>query len=890
MALTPAPIAGWLCLYALAPSLALAQTLPTPEPTLTTDPASVAAPNDAAAPPHAPVTEQLVPPKPLMAEIPYPASGPQTGAPVDVTVLLRVDTEGQVSAVRLLTGAGPPFDEAVLTGATAFRFTPATFAGEPVEIDITYTQRFVPPTQPQANTTMAPQNPSALLSGHVVERGTRKPVANATVVVQTGATTTNTTTDADGHFSLPVSAGSAHVRVLALDYLAFTQTEQLAADQQLHVKYLLERSTYNPFETVVLGQRERLEVSRTSLRDREIKNVPGTFGDPFRVIMTLPGVSSMMGLLPLPIVRGAGPGSTAFFVDGVRVPMLYHFLAGPSVIHPEFIDHVEFYPGGFRSNYGSYTAGIVDGMTRATLPEESRYEVNLANTQAGILARDSFGKATGTVAGRIGFPGVMMSLAQVDESLSYWDYQARVDYALGATADERLTLFAFGANDHVTAQECPTDAYCDDSEKKTTTLLHLQFHRIDVVLRHTLHDFKTMSRVTFDYEESDFGEDTFRTRAPMLAPRITASRDVSATATLNLGVEGSLRQFKYDLKSSSESDATDQTDEEAIQPEEITINGGRMTSAATFADITWRPVPELLVVPGVRLDHYTHKRTTQWNVDPRLGARYRLDQGDDGDTWLKAATGIYHQPPRLFVPVPGLAESALDWGLLRAIHNVIGVEQGLGGGFEVDLQAYFNWLDPVFFEPDLVGTEIAENYSREPSAPPGTLPGNDPLPKPQDEGDTIEGLTRNRHGVGRAYGLELMLRRRQIGSVFGWLAYTLSKSERKVDSRWELFEYNRTHIVNVVVGVLLPRNWEAGVRMLVQSGTPLATVEGTSAGRSDWQVRFDIRFDKRAIWNDWLLDFYVDIINGTVSPESGGLMAGESFPYLIPTVGFRGVF
>ena len=30
-----------------------------------------------------------------------------------------------------------------------------------------------------------------------------------------------------------------------------------------------------------------------SLRDREIKQIPGTFGDPFRVVTTLPGGSGM---------------------------------------------------------------------------------------------------------------------------------------------------------------------------------------------------------------------------------------------------------------------------------------------------------------------------------------------------------------------------------------------------------------------------------------------------------------------------------------------------------------------------------------------------------------------------------------------------------------------
>ena len=45
------------------------------------------------------------------------------------------------------------------------------------------------------------------------------------------------------------------------------------------------------------------------------------------------------------------------------MPLLFHLLSGPSVIHPEFIDEIQFYPGGAPAPYGGYTAGIIDGRT-----------------------------------------------------------------------------------------------------------------------------------------------------------------------------------------------------------------------------------------------------------------------------------------------------------------------------------------------------------------------------------------------------------------------------------------------------------------------------------------------------------------------------------------------
>src|SRR4029078_2415079 len=106
-------------------------------------------------------------------------------------------------------------------------------------------------------------------------------------------------------------------------------------------------------EPVVVAERRRDEVSRVSLRGDEIQKIPGTFGDPFRVIQTLPGVASVVSLLPFPIVPGSSPASTGFLLDGTRIPLLFHLLSGPSVVHPVFIDEIQFFPGGAPATYSA---------------------------------------------------------------------------------------------------------------------------------------------------------------------------------------------------------------------------------------------------------------------------------------------------------------------------------------------------------------------------------------------------------------------------------------------------------------------------------------------------------------------------------------------------------
>ena len=61
-----------------------------------------------------------------------------------------------------------------------------------------------------------------------------------------------------------------------------------------------------------------------------------------------------------------------------------------------------------------------------------------------------------------------------------------------------------------------------------------------------------------------------------------------------------------------------------------------------------------------------------------------------------------------------------------------------------------------------------------------------------------------------------------------------------------LYDFDRTHLVNLVAGLRLPRNWDLGVRFQYQSGLPATTTAGYNTARADGYYRVDLRVDKRA--------------------------------------------
>src|SRR5207244_8572286 len=81
-------------------------------------------------------------------------------------------------------------------------------------------------------------------------------------------------------------------------------------------------------------------------------------------VQNLPGLARAPFLGGALLVRGSPPQDTGTYLDGHRIPQLYHFLGGPSVINEQLLDRIDFYPGGYGAVYGRNLTGAIDVGTR----------------------------------------------------------------------------------------------------------------------------------------------------------------------------------------------------------------------------------------------------------------------------------------------------------------------------------------------------------------------------------------------------------------------------------------------------------------------------------------------------------------------------------------------
>ena len=147
------------------------------------------------------------------------------------------------------------------------------------------------------------------LSGAVRERGTGDPVPGA--IVQSGDIFAQC--DAEGRYTLSLPDGEVTVQALAPGFAA--EDRALTLPTTAPVDFFLVAAPPG-VEVIVEARRQLPHVSGQVLDRERIEKTPGTYGDPVRLLQSLPGVAVTPEYSPKAgdvAVRGALPGESRFF-------------------------------------------------------------------------------------------------------------------------------------------------------------------------------------------------------------------------------------------------------------------------------------------------------------------------------------------------------------------------------------------------------------------------------------------------------------------------------------------------------------------------------------------------------------------------------------------------
>ena len=641
---------------------------------------------------RAPELLEYVPPE-------YPPELLASGVGGEVVLLLDLDAGGRVERVEVASAAAPELGEAARAAALQLVFSPAEIDGEPAPIRIEYRYTFTPeapvPDAVSGESAPAAEEP-VRFAGTVREAGTRRPIAGAVVAIAGRAVAE---TDAEGRFEVRgLPPGKIEVRITSRNHDPYTAEEEIAADERLETKYYLVRRSGDPFETVVRTRPERQEVSRVQLERQEVRKIPGTFGDPLRVIENLPGMARVPGGFGgALLVRGTPPEDSAVFIDGVQVPLLYHFGGLTSVVNAEFLERIDFFPGGFGARYGRATAGIVDVQSRELDCDAWRGAAEISAMLASGFLCAPASEWSVAAAGRRSYIDVVLPFVldnvprEEDEgsftaSPLYWDYQVKANRQAGAHS---FAIFAFGSDDRLKIIQTGS------AENFNFNLgLHLGFHR--VLLRHRLRlgeRTTLVSSLTPGYSRQDFFQraseidldSRFGLDIWSVDWREDLRHEVTDWLTLAVGLDHRMGRADLELEVPIQTDLRvypspvfDFTDIQRYARELPDYGQGYWVEAAAA------PTPDLKIVAGLRLDRHDFHETQGFSLGPRATVRWQ----PFADSTLKAAYGLYQKLPDQQYLIDGIGNPRL--APERAHHIIAGFEHKLTDLVDVDVQAFYN--------------------------------------------------------------------------------------------------------------------------------------------------------------------------------------------------------
>jgi TonB family protein len=607
---------------------------------------------------------------------------------------------------------------------------------------------------------------------------------------------------------------------------------------------------------------------QTSLSMAEVRALPGAFGDPFRAVEVLPGVTPLVSGLPYFYVRGAPPGNVGYVFDGIAVPLLYHAGAGPGVIEPSLIESVELYPGAYPASLGRFAGGVVSG-TLAEPAQEFRARATLRLVDAGGMLGVPFAGGRGhlTLAGRYSYTAAVISLVAPDVSLSYWDYQSRIRYQLDAA--NRLEILAFGAKDYLGQVVSGEDR----------AVVDVGFHRYDVRWDHTFGgssqpgNLRTAFTLGLDRAGADNGNiDMVNTSGRL---RTEFSQHVHRSVTLRAGVDARLDFLKSQSAGRASTSGDFAIPGSALNSD---LADGQFTTVGTskrrddvvgvYVEAEVQATRRITVTPGARVDVFHSEGRVKVGVDPRLSARILVLRG----TTINYGIGIAHQPPSFFAILPGV-KPRLGGGLQTAVQNSAGLEHQSDTGIQASATLFHN----VFLNlSDPLSTSRLDDNLQQPG----------------------EGQKRTQ---GRSFGVELAVRRNMSVNLSGVLSYTLSRSERSVYRVHGPALFDRTHVLNLALSYDLGSGWRLGGRGLLYSGLPALVAYPKAAEnppRSKPFWRIDWRAEKRwQLTNSTSVSVIAEVLNTTLNKEvleescNAYVCRSEGIgPVTIPSLGAEAIF
>lgn len=657
---------------------------------------------------------------------------------------------------------------------------------------------------------------SFTVSGTIKDASDGEDLIGAVVMIEeTGG---GTATNEYGFYSLKLQRGVYHV---IFRYVGYDEIKrELTLDKNVTLNIQLSQSAANLDEVVIVANDDQssidvqnIEMSVNRLSGNTIKKIPALLGeaDVIKSLQFLPGVSTAGEGTSGFNVRGGSVGQNLILLDEAPVYNSSHMLGFFSVFNPDAVKDVKLYKGGIPAQYGGRLSSVLD--VRLNEGNSKKMEVNggvgLIFSRLSVEGPIVKNKSSFLLAARRSYIDGLASLVTDDFGLNFYDVTLKTNYQLDS--NNRIYLSGYLGRDNF--------GITDDSEfnwgNKTATLRWNNIIGSRLFANYSLVYSNYNYRLGFSEDE----DNSYNWKAGITNYQAKSdfSFFVNRDSEINFGLDGA--QFVFDpsnTKGITNGEAIDNSLEKkyayelaAYAHHKISITdrfelqyGLRFSNFRYVGEGTAYMYND--TIPGKRrtvISEKTYKAgetiASYFNPEPRLSVKYSLDKNRSVKASFNRMSQYVHfisnttgsNPLNIWTPSTKVLKPSTGYQVAAGYFQTFGNDK-----YEMSAETFFKKSKN---EVDYInGAELL---------------GNEYL-----EGDLLSGL-------GRSYGLELYVQKK-TGSITGWVSYTLSRSEMKVDGinrgNWYATRFDQTHNLKVIASYQFNEKWSITSDFVYTTGSP----------------------------------------------------------------------
>ena len=619
-----------------------------------------------------------------------------------------------------------------------------------------------------------------------------------------------------GFYSISLAKGNYTISVSQVGYEMYTNNIQIDSS----IINNIQLSANNLLKEVVVESSKKnnnltkAQMGTETLNMVAISKVPVIFGekDILKTLQLLPGVKSAGEGNSGYYVRGGAADQNLILLDEAPVYNASHLLGFFSTFNSDAIKDATLIKGNSPAIYGGRLSSVLDVKMKEGNNKD--YVVNgglgLISSRVSIEGPIQNDKSSFILSGRRTYADMFLKATEKfkDNILYFYDLNMKANYTINAK--NKIYLSGYFGKDELGLG----DAFGIDWGNKTGTI------RWNKIMSNKL--FLNTSLIYSDYNYNvklKNGETNFNINSNI--KDVNLKQDYTFYADPKNNLRFGFNTILHTITPSTFSGTVTNS---------LSKQGRNGLENAIYLSNNYKPNNDLSLDVGLRVSAYTLMGGDDYNIysNGNVQSTIKLAKSSFGKTYI-------NPEPRFTLNYRITDQNSFKAGYARNVQHLHILsnstasspsDQWIGNSYNIKPEisdqysvGYVNTLNQNMFE---MSTELYYKNL-------------------QNQLDYVDGAEVNTladvesallYGVGRAYGFEWLLKKKE-GLFTGWVSYTLSKTERKIDginqNNWYNAKQDRTHDIAVVGIYTINSKWSVSGVFVYNTGDAVTFPTGKYA-------------------------------------------------------------